>query len=330
MEIVVAADTLMKAVARFGTKPTGAPIIAAGDNGHPKTFEPYRFTDQKELSHWRRHKTASINDRQLRNTEKIKSFLDLVLSLPASSNEPASDNEKTLREVSTWLRENRLEDAKALQALVANYLLRLASGADSKIVERMTSAKRMSHDCDIAEHPKPTRINRIELSRCGKYMAECADDGLLNLYSTRTMFKVGSIKSRAVAKDVLAKFYSVDFSHDGSMLVTASTDRNATVWDTETRNEYASPFEHPAAVADVSFSPDGSRLAVACDDFCVYVWSIKTGKQEFKLSLHTSYVRSVNFSSDGRYLVSSGLDQIAVLWDLKKNAGSMGVGRAWR
>jgi dipeptidyl aminopeptidase/acylaminoacyl peptidase len=66
------------------------------------------------------------------------------------------------------------------------------------------------------------------------------------------------------------------FSPDGKLIVTASDDNTARVWDAETGRLRAT-LTHAAAVNEASFSPDGKRIVTASYDQTARVWEAKTG-----------------------------------------------------
>jgi WD40 repeat protein len=59
---------------------------------------------------------------------------------------------------------------------------------------------------------------------------------------------------------------SVQFSPDGTRVVTSSQDQTIRLWDVETGREVLILRGHAASVADTAFSPDGVHLASASYD----------------------------------------------------------------
>jgi len=59
---------------------------------------------------------------------------------------------------------------------------------------------------------------------------------------------------------------SVQFSPDGTRVVTSGQDKTIRLWDVETGREVLILRGHTAAVADIAFSPDGVHLASASYD----------------------------------------------------------------
>jgi len=66
---------------------------------------------------------------------------------------------------------------------------------------------------------------------------------------------------------------SVKSSRDGAMLVTASWDWSAKVWDVTSGTELLS-LVHPGPVHSAAISNDGSHLATGCEDGYVRIWRL--------------------------------------------------------
>jgi WD40 repeat protein/predicted Ser/Thr protein kinase len=124
---------------------------------------------------------------------------------------------------------------------------------------------------------------------------------------------------------------SAQFSPDGHMVVTASSDHTARVWDAGTGNPITDPLEHDLSVSSACFSPDGLRVVTACGfDWADYaaatngyarVWDARTGKPLTEPLWHEYAVVSAEFSPDGRRVVTaSGTNEpeergYAQIWD---------------
>ncbi len=312
----------MEAVARLG-KNLKDRIVPPGGSGAAQTFLPFQYIGiktQKDLSLWRKWKRPNeINDSVMFTTERIKFFLEYTMTLKDSETSGIFEDPEQCLLMAQWLKRFRLNQVIELNELYDRYLTLIQRGeAFDSVAETLRARKEITiANRSVEAHTRGVRINRIEVSRTGQYIAECADDGLLNLFSPENLMPVGEIRAEPQEDGSRAKFYSADFSIDGRLIATASNDGKACVWDTHTGDRRMC-FSHPDAIADVSLSPDAKKLAVACDDFLIYIWSLSTQKILSKLKLHTGMVRSVNFSSDGKYIVSSGQDQTSVLWDARK------------
>jgi WD40 repeat protein len=101
------------------------------------------------------------------------------------------------------------------------------------------------------------------------------------------------------------KIVAASFSPNGHRLVTASLDRTARTWDTETGElEHILRGHRGARITSASFSPDG-RLVVTTDtDHNSRVWIAETGERLLLLG-QANAVNGAAFSADGRWLVTA-------------------------
>jgi WD40 repeat protein len=113
---------------------------------------------------------------------------------------------------------------------------------------------------------------------------------------------------------------AVQFSPDGSKLVSASDDNKVMVWDASTGARLHTLEGHSDWINAVQFSPDGSKLASASRDKKVMVWDASTGARLHTLEGHSSWVTAVQFSPDGSKLVSASTNKKAMVWDLNTNS----------
>jgi len=109
----------------------------------------------------------------------------------------------------------------------------------------------------------------------------------------------------------------VEYSPDGSLLVSASADRTAQLWDAQTGGRKRTLSCHSGPVKMARFSRDGQQIVTAGEDGKVCVW--RTQGQEDKdrplvATLHGGAIHSVAFSPDGQRILTAGDDQAAVLW----------------
>lgn len=114
----------------------------------------------------------------------------------------------------------------------------------------------------------------------------------------------------------VGEFKSMEFSPDGSRLVTGSRWDRVDVWDVNTA-ELLNSMTHGDEVISISYSPDGRTIASGSDDGEVRVWDADTGEQRLLMSDHSQKeYYSVAFSPDGKTLTCGGEDGIQ-WWDLQ-------------
>lgn len=113
---------------------------------------------------------------------------------------------------------------------------------------------------------------------------------------------------------------SVNFSPDGSELVTAGADFIARLWDATSGKELLPALEgHTDEVIYASFSPDGTRIVTAGGtlDGTVRLWDAKTHELLATFSIiNNDEVSSASFSPDGKRLVIAADPGIVKVWDI--------------
>lgn len=107
---------------------------------------------------------------------------------------------------------------------------------------------------------------------------------------------------------------SLEFSADGKLLATASSDGTARVWRVEDWSEVATIDPGRGRLSSVSFSPDGQRLAMGEVNGYVLVWNLETNRLEFE-GRHLDGVQWVDFSADGRRLAACDRGGTLRLWE---------------
>jgi WD40 repeat protein len=105
------------------------------------------------------------------------------------------------------------------------------------------------------------------------------------------------------------------FSPDGRLLITASEDQTAQVWDVRAGKSVGTPLRHDGAVLTAAFSPDGQAVVTAGADGAARVWDVATRRALLPPLRHGGTVVAAAFSSDGRCLLTASADSTARLWD---------------
>jgi WD40 repeat protein len=109
----------------------------------------------------------------------------------------------------------------------------------------------------------------------------------------------------------------VHFSPQGSLVVTASRDRTARLWNAATGKATVTLQGHGGQVYWAEFSPDGKRVVTASSDKTARLWNAETGKTIVSLDGHDSDVYQASFSPDARYVVTASADKTARLWNVE-------------
>ena len=112
-----------------------------------------------------------------------------------------------------------------------------------------------------------------------------------------------------------------EFSRDGSLVVTASADGAARLWNGRTGAQIGGDLVHVKTVHTAEFSPDDRRIVTASYDGTAAVWNSHTGER--LLTLHHAAgaaVYSAHFSADGNWIVTASADKTARVWDARTGA----------
>ncbi|ETO05253.1 hypothetical protein RFI_32143 [Reticulomyxa filosa] len=109
---------------------------------------------------------------------------------------------------------------------------------------------------------------------------------------------------------------SVQFSPDGSKIVSGSWDKTVRLWDTLSGKQLQVLEGHTSITSFVQFSPGGSIIASGSYDNTIRLWDVASGKQLQKLEGHSDTITSIEFSSDGFKIVSASNDKTIRLWKL--------------
>jgi len=104
------------------------------------------------------------------------------------------------------------------------------------------------------------------------------------------------------------------FSHDGRLIVTASQDHTAQIWDVKTGTKVRGPLLHENWVKYAAFSPDDRKLITGSFDRKARVWDVETSRRILPDLNHGDGVQSAEFSPDGRLIITASLDGTVRLW----------------
>ena len=114
--------------------------------------------------------------------------------------------------------------------------------------------------------------------------------------------------------------YSLDFSLDGQLLISGSSDKTVWIWymydGSSTVLTINDQVHFDAGVCSIAISPNGQFIAARCLDTVVRIWDLATGVLVDRLRGHRHSVYSVAFMPDGKGLMSGSLDETLKYWDV--------------
>ena len=125
-----------------------------------------------------------------------------------------------------------------------------------------------------------------------------------------------------------ASITDLHISPNNQLILTASSDGNARIWDRFGKKQ-ATLKGHQGAITGIRWSADGNHILTASADQTARLWS---GKGEFLAVLqgHQDWVRSAEFSPDNQWIVTASRDGTVRLWDLLGEERSVFTGhQSW-
>ena len=139
-----------------------------------------------------------------------------------------------------------------------------------------------------------------------------------SVYTWGINTEIGGSRSVGHTRKVMA----VDWSPNGSKVVSGAQDNTVRVWSIPPMNQSATLDGtsllvyrgHSDWVLAVAWSPDGSKIASAGRDQTVQVWDATSGKLLFTYRGHTAPVNSLAWSLDSKFIASASDDQTVQVW----------------
>ncbi|HYI10437.1 MAG TPA: caspase family protein [Thermoanaerobaculia bacterium] len=113
-----------------------------------------------------------------------------------------------------------------------------------------------------------------------------------------------------------APVHAIAYSPDGRLVVTASNDATARLWDAATGHELRTLAGHTEGIDAVAVSPDGRFVATGSRDKTAKLWDSATGAEVRTLPHGNGAIVAVAFSPDGQFVLTGGWDAAVTFWDV--------------
>ena len=112
------------------------------------------------------------------------------------------------------------------------------------------------------------------------------------------------------------RIHALAFSpKDGNLIVSASADKTAKLWDVNQGKSVRDFAGHGDAVLGVNVSRDGTKLVTGSADKTARIWNLADGKTLATLSGHAGPVTSVFLADDASRVATGSADQSVRIWD---------------
>ena len=119
----------------------------------------------------------------------------------------------------------------------------------------------------------------------------------------------------------VSRVLSVDFSHDGTKLVTGGGDPSRSgelmIWDVAKKTLIKEIKDaHSDTVFGAEFSRDGTKLLSGAADKFVKIFDVASGKHVRSFEGHTHHVLDVSWKADNTSIASAGADNVIKVWNV--------------
>lgn len=108
---------------------------------------------------------------------------------------------------------------------------------------------------------------------------------------------------------------SAQFNKEGDLIITASKDSLARIWNSNNGVEIFKLAGHTGFVNSAAFDPFDVYAVTASNDSTAIIWNVKTGDSLRTLKGHKHTVRSANFNIDGSKIITASSDRSFIIWD---------------
>lgn len=140
----------------------------------------------------------------------------------------------------------------------------------------------------LDKHVKP--VNYIDISKDGLYMVSASQDGTAIIWDMKENKELSRLQDIGCAIYSTCEVISANFSNNGKMVVTASSDRSVRLWNLD--GEILAHMEgHSEPIVDAFFSPNDDMVYSFSTDKTVRLWSLK-GKEINVYADHHTKVNS--------------------------------------
>jgi WD40 repeat protein len=154
-------------------------------------------------------------------------------------------------------------------------------------------------------------INALAIHNERSLLATGGDDRVLRLWSLTGETPELVYELQGHRKPITC----LDFSPDGSRIVSGSGDGTLALWDTQSGTKLAQVDAHDGWVFCVRFSPEGRQLCSGGDDRLLRIRDASTLEEIRVLEGHTGWVQSCSYTPSGKKIISGGHDDRVRIWD---------------
>jgi serine/threonine protein kinase/WD40 repeat protein len=149
-------------------------------------------------------------------------------------------------------------------------------------------------------------VRFLAVTRDGARCVVVSDDVDPKIWDVVNKVQLGVLKGHSLKPQALA------IARNANIVVTASSDRTARVWNLDTRENIAT-FEHPSAVSAVSIAARGQWVVTGCGDGGLRFWRIGEKSPAKVIYPHQGRITALALAPDNRTVLSAGEDHFLSL-----------------
>lgn len=157
-----------------------------------------------------------------------------------------------------------------------------------------------------------------QLFECSTYLDLLPTDIkklLKEMLETHPIFSISPLQPLYTLTGHTGAVISAEFNQQDTLVITASSDGSAKIWDARRGLLVTSLNGHTDKLNSAHFNQEGNRAVTASDDGRAKIWNIPSGKLVATLTGHTGKVVSAEFNQQGNFVVTASHDKTAQIWD---------------
>jgi WD40 repeat protein/serine/threonine protein kinase len=157
----------------------------------------------------------------------------------------------------------------------------------------------------------PSAVLTAEVHPGGRSLVLAGVEGVARIVDAASGSRIGAVL-RHQGPIRLVRF----LPPDGRTLLTASDDRTARLWRSDTGQPHGAVIPLTDSPVCVSTAPGGRSVMIGCQDGTARLWDSVTGRAKGAVLRHDAEVTSGQFRSDGRMLVTASRDRSVRVWEV--------------
>jgi WD40 repeat protein/formylglycine-generating enzyme required for sulfatase activity len=207
---------------------------------------------------------------------------------------------------------------RVVRFILSGIILILIVGSSILFLQQQRTRRQLLETIELYEEQGRQELLKNNPQGAAVYLSEAylkgADNLALRFMLTQAMWSVEGRPPLSLESHT-GPLNSASFSPDGKLIVTASADKTAKLWDATSGKLIFTLEGHKESLVSATFSPDGKLVVTASADRTARVWETVSGKLLYTLEGHNDGLLSAIFSPDRKLLVTASYDRTAKVWE---------------